>query len=117
MLPSQRYVLVDARALGAQDLPTQNRFGLCEARIPASRGIRRRRCTRDLAPAVGSGDDAVADGGAEGWFEAIGGFEVEGAHFVVANQPPLFEQDAGRGESGAPPLVNVVHERLGLLLG
>ena len=51
-------------------------------------------CTRDLAPAVGSGDDAVVDGGAEGWFEAIGGFGIEGAHFVVANQPPLFEQDA-----------------------
>ena len=57
------------------------------------------------------------DGGAEEWFEAIGGFVVEGAHFVVANQPPLFEQDARRGESWAPLLVNVVHERLGFLPG
>ena len=74
-------------------------------------------CARDLALAAGSGDDAVVDGGAEEWFEAIGGFEVEGARFVVANQPSLFEQDARRGESGAPLLVNVVHERLGFLPG
>ena len=57
------------------------------------------------------------DGGSEGWFGAIGGFEVEGAHFVVENHPPLFEQDAGRGESGAPPLMNVVHKRFGFLPG
>ena len=57
---------VDARALGAQDLPAQSR-------VPAL-------------------------------------IELE-------NSTPLFEQDARRGESGAPLLVNVVHERLGFLPG
>ena len=42
-----------------------------------------------LAPGVGAGGDAVADGGTEELLESVGGFEVEGGGLVVANQQTL----------------------------
>ena len=55
-----------------------------------------------LAPGVGAGGDAVVDGGTEELLESVGGFEVEGGGFVVADQQSLpFEGARDAGGDGA----------------
>ena len=73
-----------------------------------------------LASGVGTGGDAVVDGGAEELLETVGRFEVEGRVFFVTDQqsPPFesagdpsgdgtqqaLEFRSGRGGSGAVPV-------------
>ena len=49
-----------------------------------------------LAPSMGADCDAIVDGGAEGLFETVGRFEVEGGSLVVADQQSLPFEGAGR---------------------
>ena len=48
-----------------------------------------------LAPGVGTGGDAVVDGGAEELLETVGGFEVEGWVLFVTDQQSLPFESAG----------------------